>query len=231
MSLYTGAFEDKFDRWKAWKNSAFSGMRKGKDNDNGDSEACCNLVLLVVTIMKIIVVFSSSFLIFDACNVGYMYEYLYPSLFINIVWVAIPCVSALCLMAAVSVDSICMFATLNCFFAVAGFLCAIAQIILLARLYDQYPQDTLLFYNNFYESPVHPLNCTQEKDLVYVNLGVGIVKYDAFVLMVGALFTAVCFLCGLGHAYCMDKCLDSKNEEDTAEEYLETNVTSILQKA
>ena len=134
-----------------------------------------------------------------------MYDYLLKSLIIAGVMFGVPCLLAICLYGSVAADSLKAFAVISTFMIMTITAGAIAQIVILGELFDQHPEDTLLFFDTFWTNPIFPANCTQGQDLTFVEIGMGVVKYDAFTFMLCLLILAcvcscaiVCTCCGVG---------------------------------
>lgn len=188
-------------KFEAWKSAREGG---GSNDDEDRNNNCCNqLSFCVVFIIKIIVLAAASQVLFDSCSIGYMYDYILKTVILTGVLLGIACAAQICLIGSVAADNMHIFGATLCFISLAGFSCAIAYIVFIAEIYDQHPEDTIMFFASFYTNPIFPTNCTQGQDLTNVELGMGVVKYDTFVFMLGLVISAFtcattcfCALCG-----------------------------------
>ena len=178
----------------------------GADEEEGSKwkRHLCNFTYLtVIYTIKIVVVASSSQLLFDACNIGYMYDYIFKTLIVSgVLWGGI-CVSQCFIVGSVLADNIAVFTLTLLVLGLVYFCAVFAGVFFLAEIYEEHPDDTIMFFHSFYTNPIFPLNCTKGQDLTVVELGMGMVKYDAFlfmlvVLMAGCMLSCTCLVACLG---------------------------------
>ena len=185
--------------------STTSESSKEKSENEEDDNGCDDLCALVLLVIKIVVLAASSFLIFESCGIGYMYDYLVKTTILTAVLFFLG-LSNRYVGIVVKPDQFICYCLTETFLTIVTLATAVAYIYFTAEVLSQHPEDTLLFHASFYTSAIHPKNCTTGSELAFVKLGMGLVKYDTFFFMIASLLSATILSVAVLYLLCGPVC-------------------------
>lgn len=138
----------------------------------------------------------------DACHIGYMYEYVKESLIASGVISGVLIVLAWCggISYFTKADWCMKISIILMVGSVVGAF--IAMIVLMGKIWNSNPEETIPFYEVFWKTPVE---CPSTIDSKWYEWTQVPVKYDAFSMMIGFVtlgLAGCCFGCGLVGAEC-----------------------------
>ena len=89
----------------------------------------------------------------------------------------------------------------------------IAFITLLGKVWHSNPSTTVIFHEKFWKNPV---DCPSGIDSKWYDWAQGLLKYDAFIMMIVLLFFA-CVFCCIGSGWLCSFCSSEKKKNDSVE--------------
>ena len=157
---------------------------------------CRNVILLIIFISKFVVAVASSRSVFESCSIEFMYDYLLTSVILSSVLLIVKCCCCIAVMPVLYSENVWLVGVISSSIFLLPIIGTICYVLPMFVLYAQDPQNSVLVYSKFYSNPISPLNCTSEQELGFVELGMALVKVDAFAVL-GLIF-ALLFLCVYG---------------------------------
>ena len=179
-------------------------------DENKSNNISSKLLTTVSLILKILVLVNANQSDADDCNIGYMYEYVKHSLIATAVIMALLLLIGWCGGISILSDAEgCLKISLVLMFS-SIFGAIIAIIVLLGKIWHSNPNETILFYDAFWKTPV---NCPSTIDSKWYDWAQVPVKYDAFTMMFMFLIIGIATCC-LGTGGIVSFCANNKNNKN-----------------